>query len=1104
MNRNRLTGTLFLMLSLSIAVLVACQDAPAAVAPTEEAAATTIPAEPTAETPEATAVPPTATAEPSATPEPPPTDEPEPTAAPTEAAPEPDSESALPGAVPYNLGDSTVTQDQFPDDSRFRDMPVRLNGVISVPENGGQPAPIVLILHGNHAGCPFVEERGVDVWPCAPEDEQDNYLGFSYLVSALAARGYVALAINMNPQYTLGFGEETGNARARQLVEQHLAALGEAAAGGENDFGVELAGAADLGRLTLIGHSQGGELANWLTRAEGWDQPESFAAHGFGPVDGVLLVAPSRNFVDSGGSKVPIAAILPSCDGDVSNLDGQTYYESVRLDPEFGEFATAVLLHRATHNAFNSILQPDVPRPTAASECELPLADEAQRLFLVSYAADFLAALDGGPEEQLAARAALGLDMTAPVPDTLYELPALLSALAEERRTVFTPLGDVELTTNLLGGDVVAEMLDITYCPEGYFGGQNEPELEICQRRNVNQPGNPQMVTLSWETPEAVWRFAIPEEAGDLSAFTALSLRAAADPVSPLNEPGAGQSFAVRLTDADGQSAVFVVSADEPALQLSLDEMMDLDGFAFFPGHSYLASTRLPLREFEGVDLSKVRELAFLFDQIDRGTLFLGDIEFVRPPQIVGANSSLLELADAANEPLRAVGRLQAGANCTAALIDTGGPDEAPAVALTNGHCVQQWESNHVFFDLPAEGTMVTFDAFVDAPDGGLPIPVERVLYSTMKGYDLGIIELAATVGELQAEGIQPLPLAAALPDLPAPVTAVGNPVSGVPASLAYLRAESCLATGTAELFEFQWRFSPSVRISCQDIYGGSSGSPVFGGDGRTVLGLVNTTTVGGVTPCGNGMPCEVTASGTIARENVTYVVPLAGVAGCFDDAGRFDVLAEACPLDDGRQLLIANYPVQPVQPSAPDVDGVPRPVQWNAQLSGDRLFYRTKQGPAGVVDCTDEAGYSEPIALANSQLVTGPVGPEDGSYMLCVLAGDTPAVDDGWQSARHATVARIEIDSVAPTMRPALNIVRRGEDLSLEPIFVVPELVDFLLRVGPAGDSCEGEDGYARYRRIPITIPAEGLPATVCIIAADMAGNWSEPHIYPLAFGGD
>ena len=36
---------------------------------------------------------------------------------------------ALPPAVEYNLGDATIVQERFPEDSRFRNMPVRLNGL---------------------------------------------------------------------------------------------------------------------------------------------------------------------------------------------------------------------------------------------------------------------------------------------------------------------------------------------------------------------------------------------------------------------------------------------------------------------------------------------------------------------------------------------------------------------------------------------------------------------------------------------------------------------------------------------------------------------------------------------------------------------------------------------------------------------------------------------------------------------------------------------------------------------------------------------------------------------------------------------------------------
>ena len=90
--------------------------------------------------------------------------------------------AGLPAAVEYNLGDATIVQERFPEDSRFRNMPVRLNGLIAAPSEGDGPFPVVVILHGTHPGCPE-DEAGVDRWPCDPEVEQRNYSGFAYLAS---------------------------------------------------------------------------------------------------------------------------------------------------------------------------------------------------------------------------------------------------------------------------------------------------------------------------------------------------------------------------------------------------------------------------------------------------------------------------------------------------------------------------------------------------------------------------------------------------------------------------------------------------------------------------------------------------------------------------------------------------------------------------------------------------------------------------------------------------------------------------------------------------------------------------------------------------------
>ncbi|MCA9873133.1 MAG: hypothetical protein KC441_05745, partial [Anaerolineales bacterium] len=72
-----------------------------------------------------------------------------------------------PTAVEYNLGETTIVQSRFPEDSRFRNMPVRLNGVIAAPAGGDGSYPVVLIIHGTHPGCPELE-GSVDRWPCDP------------------------------------------------------------------------------------------------------------------------------------------------------------------------------------------------------------------------------------------------------------------------------------------------------------------------------------------------------------------------------------------------------------------------------------------------------------------------------------------------------------------------------------------------------------------------------------------------------------------------------------------------------------------------------------------------------------------------------------------------------------------------------------------------------------------------------------------------------------------------------------------------------------------------------------------------------------------------
>jgi hypothetical protein len=520
-----------------------------------------------------------------------------------------------------------------------------------------------------------------------------------------------------------------------------------------------------------------------------------------------------------------------------------------------------------------------------------------------------------------------------------------------------------------------------------------------------------------------------------------------------------------------------------------------------FSGIAPLTTLRVQLSDFSGIDLTNVAEIALMFDQTASGTLFLGDVEFVQPPAVIGARSLLLQNGDGANDGLKGIARFDGQAACTGTFIAPGNNPDAPAYLLTNGHCAQPWDANEVFLDEAAEeGWQATFNYFVDTTAEAINIPATRVVYSTMKGRDVAIVELAATVGELTVQGIAPHPLADTDPENSFELRVVGAPVTGVPAEVAFLREEHCLTTGRAELLEFIWHFNEATRNACQDIYGGSSGSPAFVGNDPAIIGLINTTTIGGVTPCGLGSPCEIRLEGTAWLPDTSYVTPVAGLGACFNETGTFDLALVGCPLDDGRQLLISGHPTQGTRNPIPVGDGIAQ-ATWNAELAGDLPYYRYKTGRAGAVDCQVDEGYGPVLALAENALIDDPLPAEEGSYLLCVVAGESATVDDTWQPVEWATMVHTIVDNTPPILMPRLS-ARSDPDGSFmfEPIFAAPELADFRVKFGPAAETdCADPAGYLIYFRIPFRIPAEDVPARVCVIGLDSPGNAGEPHEFLL-----
>jgi hypothetical protein len=518
-------------------------------------------------------------------------------------------------AVPFDLGAATLDQGSAVTD-RLRMMPVRLTGMIAAPPTGDN-LPIAVVIHGSHgSGCASTDGM-TEEWPC-PDSEKRHFEGFAYLLEALARQGYVALAINANPVYAMAYGETDTPRRMPVLFDLYMAQLAAAGRGETADFGIDLKGRLDLGRVAVLGHSQGGAGVNTIMKSRaGRDTPEQINA-GQGPIAAAILLAPSGSGDPEGRLTAPSAVILPACDRDIAGLDGQDYYERQRLKSDSGVPVVSVLLQRANHNRFNSALEDEqLANQTAACSPEALLAPEVQRSFLAEYAPRFFDDALGINEDEAAL---LGLDGARPAPAALFGREVLTSLALPSAQRLRLPLDPAGA-----GGSATA--ID---CPREFTaeGGRRE----ACRRLQISQPANPEELAVSWDGPGGVYEVALPPDNRDLSGYRTLHLRAVIDPLSELNVQGKPQAFSLRLTDGSGATAV-VPLAGEPALAFPLGMAVvyaNQPDRPVWDTNLLLGSIRAPLAKFAGVDLSDIRSVALVFDATDSGAIFVTDLELLR------------------------------------------------------------------------------------------------------------------------------------------------------------------------------------------------------------------------------------------------------------------------------------------------------------------------------------------------------------------------------------------------------------------------------------------------------------------------------------------
>lgn len=234
---------------------------------------------------------------------------------------------------------------------------LEIRGQLFYPTDRAQPSPLLVLVHGNHGSC----DAGQNSTTATCTAYKRNEAGYAYLGENLATWGYTVFSLSQDQLMMRQDGNKgKGMHQRRKLIAAALDALGNAnKPGGLPDdahttIGTTLVGKLDMTRIGLMGHSRGGDAVSSFIdyNRERTDGPRY-------NIRGVIALAPV-DYERKAPYGVPYMTILPTCDGDVSNLQGARMFERsqyVKGDDAFPKIQVTQV--GAIHNWYNSVWYAD-------------------------------------------------------------------------------------------------------------------------------------------------------------------------------------------------------------------------------------------------------------------------------------------------------------------------------------------------------------------------------------------------------------------------------------------------------------------------------------------------------------------------------------------------------------------------------------------------------------------------------------------------------------------------------------------------------------------------------------------------------------------------
>jgi hypothetical protein len=436
--------------------------------------------------------------------------------------------------------------------------PVEMRGVVVAPQGTTGRRPLALFLHGRHGTCyvPGAGEEGVTIdWPCADGAKPiPSHRGYLRDQKLLASQGYVTVSISANGVNGQDYDAEDGGAQARSsLVRSHLARWADwAAAPSTAPAAVRKGPTADLSRVLLVGHSRGGEGVDRAAMDSLYAPPAAQDGRP-GParwkIRGTVLIGPTI-FGQNPVPDVPSLTILPGCDGDVSDLQGQVYVDGTRGVSRGKALHSAVYITGANHNYFNSEWTPgrsqapssddfwedDERDPVCSKGTATRLTADQQHRAGATYIAAAARLFVGGDD-----RVRELIDGTGRRAPSADPARVLTHAVGAGRGAGFLPDGDVEVTGGRLCSAIDPDPGVACLDEEKALGGS--PHFAHWQ---FDREAGRRAVALDWSAPGTPVRIR-PAKPVSLRGAKSLALRVIVPPNTT------GTRFDVTVTDADGR-----------------------------------------------------------------------------------------------------------------------------------------------------------------------------------------------------------------------------------------------------------------------------------------------------------------------------------------------------------------------------------------------------------------------------------------------------------------------------------------------------------------------------------------------------------------------